>query len=210
MSTILSTLDYVLLQFGNPGRYQMFLAFLLCALQLPISFTGHLWRFYADEPSHRCYIKSELRNGTREEDWIPKESYRVNKGTFSSCVMYNDPFNHWKGTRSCRDGWEYRPFKDELNVIMEWDLVCERKYLITLLFYISNIAAILGLLAFGLMADHFERKRTLLFALFFFISVALPLHFVQDFASFSISYSLQSFFISVSFNLINCINKKCS
>lgn len=51
-----SPLDFVLLQFGSPGPYQVFLGFLLCCLQLPITLTTHLFTFYTHTPPHRCLV----------------------------------------------------------------------------------------------------------------------------------------------------------
>jgi hypothetical protein len=193
---MLSPLDFVLLQLGSPGRHQIFVAFLIFCLQLPISFTNNLWKYYADEPPHRCLIDFAHANGTAENEWIPTVGDAKSR-IFSSCQMYIDARNHWKGMQSCVHGWEYRPYEDEHNVIIEYDLVCERKYLATVLFNTQLAAAMVGALIFGLLADHWERKRALLIALYLFIASAFSLHFVADFLSFAICYSLQACFISV-------------
>lgn len=200
---MLSPLDYVLLHLGSPGRYQVFIAFLIYCLQLPISFSNNLWKFYADEPPHRCLIRGEYLNGTTANEWIPLQS-DSNVKRFSSCSMYIDVNNHWKGTQKCFLGWEYKPPDGEFNIISEWDLVCENKWLLDLLFYTSNAAAIAGGVFFGFLADHFERKRSLLVALYLFIASAFSLHFVQDYLSFSLCFSLQSFFIAVSI-ILRCV-----
>lgn len=192
---MLSPLDYVLLHLGNPGRYQLFVAFLIFCLQLPISFTNSLWKYYAEEPPHRCLVPPDYANGTSENEWIPT-IVEGKMRSFASCQMYIDVHNQWKGTQACQRGWEYRPLEDEHNVIIEYDLVCENKYMATVLFYVSLVAAMCGGLFFGMLADHFERKRTLLLALYLFIAAAFSLHFVQDFLSFSICYSLQACFVT--------------
>lgn len=171
---MLSPLDYVLLHLGNPGRYQVFVAFLLCCLQFPISFSDNLWKYYAEEPPHRCLLKSStLRKlsgineslSVSESEWIPIVRQKNNVKTFASCSMYVDAYNHWKGTQSCLYGWEYRPPEDEHGIVVEWDLVCERKFLLHLLFYMVHCTAMLGAVLFGMMADRCERKRILLLAL---------------------------------------------
>ncbi|RWS12894.1 organic anion transporter-like protein [Dinothrombium tinctorium] len=199
---MLSPLDFVLLQLGSPGRYQLFIGFLLCCLQLPLSFSNDLWTYYAEEPPHRCLITREKINGTRESEWIPIEESNKFGKRFSSCSMYIDVLHHWKGTQNCVDGWEYKPYEKEHNIIMEWNLVCERKYLLTILFYTSHLFAIFGSLVFSSLSDRFERKRMLLLSLYLFVSVALSIHFVQDFATFAILYCLQMFFAAVRIYLI--------
>lgn len=195
---MLSPLDYVLLHLGNPGRYQLFVAFLLYCLQLPITFSNGIWKYYTEEPPHRCLIRGDLLNGTTSNEWIPVQMDSSNVKSFSSCRMYIDVHNHWKGTQRCSQGWEYRPPEGELNIVSEWDLVCENRWLLDLLFYMANMTAISGGIFFGLISDHFERKRSLLVSLYFFLATAFFLHFVQDYLSFALTYSLQSFFVTVS------------
>lgn len=202
---MLSPLDYVLLHLGNPGRYQIFVAFLLCCLQFPISFTNNLWKYYAYEPPHRCQLKPKsmlkllgANISASESEWIPVLKSKDNIKTYASCSMYIDAYNHWKGTQRCPFGWEYRPPEDEYTAVTEYDLVCERRYLLDVLFYMFHITAIVGALIFGMLGDHCERKRTLLVSLYLFVSAAFSLHFVTDFLQFSILYSFQTFFIAVS------------
>ncbi|CAG2105919.1 unnamed protein product [Medioppia subpectinata] len=59
---------------------------------------------------------------------------------------------------------------------------------------ICMVAAILGAVIFGMIADRCGRRNTLLVSLYLFVSAAVSLHFVTDFLQFSILYSLQAFF----------------
>lgn len=204
MFEMLSPLDYVLLHLGNPGRYQIFVAFLLCCLQFPVIFTGMSWKYYTEEPPHRCLLKYVTANkllgsnvSASESEWIPVIKHHNKVKAYESCVMYIDAYNHWKGVKSCPNGYEYRPLDNEHNIVMEYDLVCERKYLITALFYLCNISAILGAIVFGMIADRCERKRSLLLALYLFVSASFSVHFVTDYLQFVILYSLQNFFSAV-------------
>lgn len=195
----LSDIDCVLLQLGSPGKYQLFIAFLLCCVQIPISFSNNLWKYYAEEPAHRCYVPFWMRNGTNENDWIPRVSSKSGIPNYSSCEMFVDTYNHWKGTQKCIHGWEYRPTDHEQNAIVQWDLVCDRKYLATILHHSSTVASVIGALLFAMIADRYERKASLLFALYLFVATAFSMHFVNDFQSFAICFIFQNFFIAVSF-----------
>lgn len=199
---MLSPLDYVLLHLGNPGRYHIFFAFLLCCLQFPISFTGLVWKYYTEEPPHRCLLRptdSYRSNLTlSESEWYPVIKHENKVKTYESCLMFIDAYNHWKGTQKCIYGWQYRPPESEHNVVMEYDLVCERKYLMTALFYICHLSAIAGAIIFAIIGDRCERKPSLMLSLYLFISSAFSLHFVTDFLQFAILYSLQTFFAAVS------------
>lgn len=209
-SMMLSPLDYVLLHLGNPGRYQIFVGFLLCCLQLPVSFTGLLWKYYADEPPHRCLLKySALTRligsniSASESEWIPIVRQENNVKTFASCVMYIDAYNHWKGTQKCPYGWEYRPPENEFNLITEYHLVCERKYLLNTLFYLIHVTSMIGAIFTGMLADRCERKRILLLVLYLFVSASFSVHFVTDYLQFIILFSLQTFFSAVSTLMLN-------
>lgn len=194
---MLSPLDYVLLQLGSPGKYQIFVAFLICCLQIPISFTGNLWTYYADEPPHRCLIKTSFSNGTAEHEWIPIHVKDKVK-SFSSCEMYIDAHNHWKGTQDCLYGWDYRPPEKYYNIITEWDLVCHRKYLVDILFYFTHLSAILAAFFAGILSDKFGRKPILLISLYLFVITAFSVHFFRNFIYFSVGFCFQIFFASVS------------
>lgn len=71
----MSPLDFVLLQFGSPGYYQVFLGFLLCCLQLPITLTEYLFKFYVYEPPHRCQLSSRAARlqglTVHKNEWYP-------------------------------------------------------------------------------------------------------------------------------------------
>ena len=198
---MLSPLDYVLLHLGSPGRYQIFVAFLLCCLQIPIAFSGLIWKYYTEEPPHRCLLKHPENNHSNvtlsESEWFPIIRRENKVKTYESCVMYIDPYNHWKGTQKCLYGWQYRPPENQHNLVTEYDLVCERKYLLSAVFYLYHLTAIFGSIIFAMIADRCERKASLLMSLYLFISAALSIHFVTDFLQFAILFALQTFFVAV-------------
>jgi len=132
-----------------------------------------------------------------ESEWYPIARHENKVKTYESCVMYTDAYNHWKGTQKCLYGWQYRAPDNEHNVVIEYDLVCERKYLLNALFYLSQVAAILGAIVWAMIGDRCERRNTVLITLYLFVSSSVSLHFVTDFLQFSILYSLESFFAAV-------------
>lgn len=244
----ISPLDFVLLQFGSPGYYQVFLGFLLCCLQLPITFTGRLYAHYTAEPPHRCRLSGrqarlgELnRLGIHKNEWYPMvqrgsvgmlSQHTIDGSTsaeqlpwilgrqsssasssnstassssssstlaFDSCHLYLDPIHHWKGTAPCSNGWEFwLPSPGERNLVTEFELVCDRAYLLSVLFYASAMAAFAGAILFGLLADRWGRTRTVHFTTYLFVAASLSAYFAVDFVQFAVFYCLQVFFISVS------------
>ncbi|XP_015791445.1 organic cation transporter 1-like [Tetranychus urticae] len=193
-----SSWDHFLLILGNPGRYQILIAFLLCFLQIPCTLVSSLWKFYSSSPPHRCFIPPALRSGgLSANEWIPQVTDPFGGTMYSSCEMYLDPYNTKKGTTQCLHGYEYKPFLGEQhNIIMEWNLVCSSKELPLLIYYSFNLATIAGAIGLSLIADKFGRRPILLLTFYLFVPIVFIIHFVQDFQLFTILFSLQAFFTS--------------
>ncbi|KAJ6216397.1 hypothetical protein RDWZM_007554 [Blomia tropicalis] len=217
----ISPLDFVFLQFGTPSYYQVFLGFLLCCLQLPITFTEYLFRYYTFEPPHRCLLST--RNvraqhsfkGFHKNEWFPalENGHKSNhvplveqlllmpstNGTsspFDQCHIYIDPLYPWKGVQPCPIGYEFWLPNNEQNLITEFNLVCDRRYFVAILFYAVGISSLCGAIVSGLLADRYGRKNILLFNIYMFIASSLAAHFSSSFLQFSIFYSLQCCFAS--------------
>lgn len=242
----ISALDFILLQFGTPGHYLVFLGFLICCLQLPIVFTEYVFKYYILVPPHRCRLSPTLTTmvntgnqlwkdlNVHKNEWYPlvkiespllprplqlmnnygsnmeqllmiKSNASSSSQMFDQCSIYIDPVHHWKGKQSCPNGWEYWTPNNEQNLITEFNLVCENKYLLTILVNVVFVNSLLALLLFGLMADKFGRRTTLNLTIYLFVAAALSVYFVSDFIQFSIFYNLQIFFVNVS-NFVIKIN----
>lgn len=226
----ISALDFVLLQFGSPGYYQIFLGFLLCCFQLPIVFTEYLFKYYTYEPPHRCqvpvrnlrFIDASTQLNMHKNEWFPVEkrpiSSPVNRPNidqlllinsnssshvFDQCNIYLDPIHHWKGTQPCPGGWEFWTPDNEQNLITEFNLVCDQKYHVTILFYALCIAAFSGSILFGLLADKWGRCKTMNLTLYLFVASSLSVYFAADIVQFSIFYIGQVFFVNVSKQMLD-------
>lgn len=222
----ISPLDFVLLQFGSPGYYQVFLGFLLCCFQLPIIFTDYLFKYYTYEPPHRCqlplrkprFLDTNIDLNMHKNEWFPvnkkpnsmlisnkpniDQLLQLNMNSsshvFDQCNIYLDPVHHWKGTQPCPNGWEFWLPDNEQNLITEFNLVCDQKYYVTILFYSTCVAAFGGSILFGLLADKWSRRKTLNFTLYLFVASSLSAYFSADIIQFSVFYILEIFFINVS------------
>ncbi|XP_035218499.1 solute carrier family 22 member 5-like isoform X2 [Stegodyphus dumicola] len=188
-----SHLDRVLLMVDTPGRYHFLIAFLLCCMQFPVSFSGHLLTFYTATPKHRCRAESNLTFG----DYDLRPIITVNgRRQYSACELYSDPRDHSKGTKACDDGWEFQVRNGESTVVTEWELVCEYEALAALLPYLATVAAMIGALATGILADKYGRKYVLVLSLLFHTSFGVFLHFLPLFGIFATVFSLQAFLIA--------------
>ncbi|GFW32551.1 uncharacterized protein TNCV_677081 [Trichonephila clavipes] len=102
------------------GKYQILTAFLLCCVQLPITFSDHLLHLYGWTPPHRCRLPPQ--NGSTLSHALPWPIVEVKgRKMFSSCSMYVDPEDHLLGIQPCTNGWEY------LHSEEEWTLVTEKE-----------------------------------------------------------------------------------
>ncbi|KAG8186288.1 hypothetical protein JTE90_004632 [Oedothorax gibbosus] len=181
------------------GKYQILAAFLLCCVQLPITFSDHLLQLYGWTPPHRC----RPQNGTQihAQPWPVVEDSRGRK-VFASCALYVDPSDHSAGTQMCTHGWEYLHSEEEWTLVTEWNLVCEREYLMNLLPYVYTVGAMLGGLLFGVLADNYGRRFNLLAALFLHTVLGVALHFFSLFTVFAVGYSIQGLLVTA----IQCIS----
>lgn len=84
---------------------------------------------------------------------------------------------------------------------LQWELVCERESLAVLLPYITAVAAMIGALATGVLADKYGRKYVLILSLLFHTSFGVFLHFLPLYGIFVTVFSIQGFLIAVSIYL---------
>ncbi|XP_054717248.1 organic cation/carnitine transporter 2-like [Uloborus diversus] len=186
---------------ASAGKYQILTTFLLCCVQLPITFSDHLLTLYAWAPPHRCRLPPQ--NETLTVPTLSRPIVERNgRKMFSSCLMYLDPNDHSVGTQSCSHGWEFLHSEEEWTLVTEWNLVCEREYLINLLPYVYTAGTMLGGLLFGVLADHYGRRFNLLAALFLHTFLGLALHFFSLYIFYAVGYALQGILVTA----IQCIS----
>ncbi|GIX97486.1 solute carrier family 22 member 8 [Caerostris extrusa] len=175
ISTAPSHLDRILLMVGSPGRYHLLVAFLLCCMQFPVSFSDHLLTFYTITPKHRCRADSNLTLG--DYDLRPIVTENGKKVLLRLQLV-------------CRS---VGPFKRDQT----WELVCERESLVALLPYVKAVAAMIGALVSGILADKYGRKYVLIMSLLFHTSFGVFLHFLPLYGIFATVFTIQGFLIAV-------------
>lgn len=98
------------------GKWQLLSAFLLCCIQLPITFSDQLLRSCARTPPHRC--RTPIDNSSLPP--VRPVTFVDGRPRFASCELYVDPEDPSLGTQHCSNGWEY--LQDDPD---EWTLVTE-------------------------------------------------------------------------------------
>lgn len=101
------------------GKWQLLSAFLLCCIQLPITFSDQLLRPCARTPPHRCRAPIDNSSTLHSRPVV----FVGGRPQFSSCELYVNPDDPSLGTQPCTHGWEY--LQDDPD---EWTLVTEVKF----------------------------------------------------------------------------------
>ncbi|XP_060061203.1 solute carrier family 22 member 1 isoform X2 [Erinaceus europaeus] len=174
----MASVDQVLGQVGEFGRFQkqaFLLLSLLSALFAPI-YVGIV--FLASTPPHRCRSPG-LDELARRCGWSPAEGLNwtlPGLGALGPCHAYDVDWNRSLGCGDplaglapngsrlpfgpCLHGWVYDT--PGSSIVTEFHLVCEESWKVDLLQSSVNVGFFLGSLGIGYIADRFGRKACLL------------------------------------------------
>uniref|UniRef100_A0A0L8FUF1 Major facilitator superfamily (MFS) profile domain-containing protein n=1 Tax=Octopus bimaculoides TaxID=37653 RepID=A0A0L8FUF1_OCTBM len=87
---------------------------------------------------------------------------------------------------TCDVGWQFEPVDNEWTIIAEWDLICNRSYMSSLVVTIYFLGVMIGGLLFGFLADKFGRKPVMLICLYIPIVLGTIAAHVQHYEIFSV------------------------
>ncbi|XP_072397601.1 beta-alanine transporter [Diabrotica undecimpunctata] len=142
-------LDDILPSVGEFGKYQkLVIWFILLPAVFPCGFHAYNQLFMATVPRHWCNI-SYLLNNTKS---LGLENISQYTDNLENCYIKNHTQNI-----PCEDGWKY---KDEItnSVVSEWNLICEKDFLVTLALVLFGTSGLIGNYIFGYVQDGFGRK----------------------------------------------------
>ncbi|XP_078580901.1 organic cation transporter protein-like [Branchiostoma floridae x Branchiostoma japonicum] len=184
--------DEVLQHIGELGPYQIWLCFLVYLPALPCCMHMFSLVFIGATPVHYCatpeldavLLERNASLAERKNVTIPWE-LTDDVWDYSSCARYNlsgyisanstaaMTFNMATNlsTTECDAGWEYDRSQFQTSVSIEFDLVCQRKWLNNLAQSILMIGVLFGSVLFGDLSDRYGRKWT------FFIVLSLQVIF---------------------------------
>ncbi|VEN36260.1 unnamed protein product [Callosobruchus maculatus] len=165
-------LDEVLPSVGEYGKYQkLVLWFVLLPGVFPCGFHAYNQLFMAATPDHWCYVPdlAQMEKENARNLSIPLETTLDGQLRFSKCNMYNisyenasRTFKNFDGiptntsTASCKNGWYFD--EDYKSVVTEWNLVCDRDFLVTLGLVLLGASGLVGNYIFGYIQDGVGRK----------------------------------------------------
>ncbi|CAH1998605.1 unnamed protein product [Acanthoscelides obtectus] len=165
-------LDEVLPCVGEYGKYQkLVLWFILLPGVFPCGFHAYNQLFMAATPDHWCHVP-ELGHMEKESARnlsIPLQTTLDGQLRFSKCNMYNISYeNYTKAskntvtapnnapTSSCKNGWYFDGVYK--STVTEWNLVCDRDFLVTLALVLLGASGLVGNYIFGYIQDGMGRK----------------------------------------------------
>ncbi|KAH6926875.1 hypothetical protein HPB50_022644 [Hyalomma asiaticum] len=123
-------------------------------------------------------------------------------GSPSACVRYEPPFeassednssHHDRETVPCDAGWDYAA-STRVSIVSEWDLVCQRRWILSLLTMCYAAGAMVITPVSGVAADRLGRRPVLGAALFVLVVTGIVLAFARTLLVFA----ALSFFASAS------------
>ncbi|XP_077990498.1 organic cation transporter protein-like [Glandiceps talaboti] len=176
-------IEEVLTYLGSFGRYQRFIFFLICFVMLPCAMVKQVNLFLGASPDHYCSLTdnqtyeldSSLKqctiphgydNDTREWIWDQCRRYDLDINITNLTSVSPDCFTNEDETVTCQN-WVYDRSKYDHTIVSEFNLVCDREWLLELSKIMIPIGNIFGAIVLGQVADIYGRKHTFFTSLLF-------------------------------------------
>lgn len=160
--------DILTTTIGSFGKWQCRIVVLMSLLKVPIGWVQLVIVFIAPSTTEFwCKPPKQFTNLSQSE-WKSLISVSENDlqnitKISSSCFMKNvvEP-NSETLIIPCNWGYEYNRTEMSSSIITEWDLVCDKSFLVEVLQMCVMLAILLGMPIFGPAADKFGRKIVLM------------------------------------------------
>ncbi|KAI0215907.1 Organic cation transporter-like protein [Lamellibrachia satsuma] len=181
--------DELLRALGRPGRYSLAIYLLLCTNFALVSISHFTMTIYGSPIPHHCAAP-----GRRDA------AGTVHRGSEAGLALDScSVFGNWSGvgneTAPCPAGWVYDAQPRERNVLMEFDMVCERTYLTPLATSIYFFGVMLGGLTFGPLGEKYGRRPVLLASLVAAVVSSVSLTLADSYVVFVLIRLANGFFL---------------
>lgn len=183
---------------GGHGPWQLgiFTFFFFCAA--PHCFHNLIMTFFAPNVDHWCSRPAEvLAANVSVEQWknwsIPQE-VRVGQLQFSQCLRVDGSFNEsvMKHRNISGDdinvvacnSWEYDLSFYQSTLVDEWDLVCDREWMISIAKTVYMVGFLVSVVICGQVSDRFGRRPVVIMCLAIFLASAFLTLLSKNFIMF--------------------------
>ncbi|CAH1170002.1 unnamed protein product, partial [Phaedon cochleariae] len=149
-------LDEILPEVGEYGAYQKLVIWLiLVPAVFPCGFHAYNQIFLANVPDHWCNVSQsgEFQGDITKNFSIPVEVKVNGQVRYSQCLYIDNQ----SGRTPCQNGWIYDDTITN-SVVSEWDLVCDKDFLVTLALVLFGTSGLIGNSFFGYIQDGMGRK----------------------------------------------------
>ncbi|KAK2179680.1 hypothetical protein NP493_477g01038 [Ridgeia piscesae] len=179
--------DALLEALGRPGRYSLALYLLLCTNYAMVSISHFTMVIYTAPVPYHC--------AAPERPEVSEHRNNTTAAALDSCSVYSNASSGGDGPVRCEAGWTYDAKTGERNILMEFDLVCDREYLNYLATTIYFLGVMLGGLTFGPLAETYGRRPVLLGSLVAAVGSSVVLTLSHTYVSFVLIRLANGFFL---------------
>ncbi|XP_054707064.1 organic cation transporter protein-like [Uloborus diversus] len=182
---------------GGHGRWQLGIFTFCLFAAAPHCMHNLIMTFFAPNIDHWCARPSEiLRANVSTELWkntsLPIVSKRGGGWELSHCTMFNKSFvngTHYSVLSVDEDAtacssWEYDVTFYESTMVDEWDLVCDREWLVSLAKTVYMVGFLVSVTMCGQVSDRFGRRPVVITCLSVFLIAAFLTLFCTNFIMF--------------------------
>ncbi|XP_050311256.1 organic cation transporter protein-like isoform X2 [Anthonomus grandis grandis] len=176
--------DDVIPLLGDFGKYQRRIYFLLCLPAITSAFHKLGNVFLLAEPQYRCRRPDEPSDSPYDlqpsdlEYWYP---YDMQKKIFSSCEIKSG-----NTTTKCSE-FVYSHADYGYTTVIEWNLTCDKAYMIATCNAMFMVGVMLGSIIFGETSDRWGRKLTFLISSILQVLFGVIAAFAPEFWTFAVA-----------------------
>ncbi|XP_046357182.1 organic cation transporter protein-like isoform X2 [Haliotis rufescens] len=174
--------DIIQKTLGGYGCYQMLVYTLLGLMYMRGAWHTFNIIFLGAVPAHTCTVANRTVDN----------SLQIVAGECDVALMVSNATHTVNETDAC-SAWQYDSMHRASSIVSEWDLVCNKNYLVELSTTIYMIGSASGAVILTPFSDRFGRKRLLLSCLCIQAVIGFAVAFVQNYVAFTLLRAVVGF-----------------
>lgn len=193
---------------GGCGRWQWIIFVIYFVTCFPAAWHNLIMSFFAPNIEHWCArsdeaINANISSNLWKQEMIPAVLSEDGEIHYSRCERYDAKLNISLSTQKTEDGitgitnnsrktvpcqkWEYADNFYSSTLVNEWDLVCDREWLISVTKSVFMAGYLVAVLVFGQVADKIGRRPVMIICAVILLLSGLVCAFSVSFTMFVVS-----------------------